>query len=206
MLQFITHKNNIYNEVDGTAIALAGGCRWIQLRMKEANDEEFVSTALRIAELCGRYNAKFIIDDRIHLVRKVGADGVHLGKNDMPLPEARKILPKSIIGATANTLEDMIKAVDDGADYIGLGPFRYTTTKSKLSPILGLEGYRQIMAEFLKSKSVPVVAIGGISIEDIPALMKTCIDGVAVSGSIINAKNPIEETKSFIDYINKYHE
>lgn len=204
LFQFISHFNERYSYLDGIKEALEGGCRWVQLRMKDASDEEVRPTAIKAKKLCTEYHATFIIDDRVELVKELKADGVHLGKNDMPIRNARKILgDKFIIGGTANTLEDVKAHAMSGADYIGCGPFRYTTTKQRLSPILGLEGYRNII-EGMKAEGIllPIVAIGGITIEDIPEIIKTGVTGIALSGSILNAKNPIEETKQIIAAIN----
>ena len=129
-----------------------------------------------------------------------GADGVHLGKNDMPVDEARKMLGRNrIIGGTANTFEDVERLSRQGADYIGCGPFRFTTTKKNLSPVLGLEGYRSITAQ-MKAHDIllPIVAIGGILHQDIPAIMQTGVTGIAVSGAVLNAENPVEEMRLFI--------
>ena len=144
-LQFITHYTDRYSYFDSACMALKGGCRWIQLRMKDASEAEITRETLRILPLCREHGATFIIDDHVEIVRKTGADGVHLGKNDMPVDEARKILGKQfIIGGTANTIEDVRRLHQAGADYIGCGPFRFTTPKKNLSPILGLAGYRNI--------------------------------------------------------------
>ena len=203
--QFISHFNEKYSYLDGIKEALEGGCRWIQLRMKNATDEEVRPIAIETKKLCEEYHATFIIDDRVELVKELKADGVHLGKNDMPICDAKKILgDEFIIGGTANTLEDVKAHAMSGADYIGCGPFRYTTTKQRLSPILGLEGYRNII-KGMKAKGIqlPIVAIGGITIEDIPGIIKTGVTGIALSGSILNAENPIEETKKIFAAINK---
>lgn len=202
MLQFITHTNNNYTTpTEGAAQALRGGCRWIQLRMKGAAEAEVEAEGRKLRTLCDAYGAKLILDDHVGIVKTVGADGVHLGKQDMPVVEARALLgPGVIIGATANSFEDIERAVAAGADYIGLGPFRFTTTKERLSPTLGLEGYRRIMERMREAGiTVPVVAIGGILVDDVAALIEAGVSGVAVSGAILNAENPIEETKRFID-------
>ena len=198
MLQFITHRRNGLDEIDGAKAVLDGGCRWIQLRMKDATPSEITDTGLRLRSLCDQYGATFILDDHVELVDAIGADGVHLGKNDMPVHDARQILGNKIIGATANTLADMKAAVDAGADYIGLGPFRYTTTKQKLSPVLGLDGYRAIMSEFRRISTLPVVASGGIELSDVPGLMATGITGIAVSGSLLTAEDPSAATAALI--------
>ena len=109
------------------------------------------------------------------------------------------------IGATANTFEDIRLAVERGASYIGLGPYRFTGTKKNLSPILGLDGYRKIIAQCKEAGiDIPIFAIGGITLEDVGPLMETGITGIAVSGAIINAPDPVEETRRFIEEINKY--
>ena len=191
--QFISHFDDRYSYLDGIKMALEGGCRWIQLRMKDATDDEVRPIAIEVQKWCKEADATFIIDDRVQLVKELHADGVHLGKNDMPIQEARQILGDGfIIGGTANTLEDVISHAKAGADYIGCGPFRYTTTKQRLSPILGLEGYRHIIDGM--KEALPIVAIGGITIPDIPDIMKTGVTGIALSGTILNAENPVEET------------
>lgn len=200
MIQFITHSNERYDHVEGAKLALQGGCRWIQLRMKDAIEIDFLRVAKKIRRLCDEYHATFILDDHVEWVGLTGADGVHLGKNDMPVDEARKMLGRNrIIGGTANTFEDVERLSRQGADYIGCGPFRFTTTKKNLSPVLGLEGYRSITAQ-MKAHDIqlPIVAIGGILHQDIPAIMQTGVTGIAVSGAVLNAENPVEEMRLFI--------
>lgn len=203
MLQYISHFTQQISYAEGIRMALEGGCRWIQLRMKDAPAEEIIACAEEVLPLCRRHGAKFLLDDHVELVRQLGADGVHLGKNDMPVDEARKILGQDIIiGGTANTIEDIIRLHKQGADYIGCGPFRFTTTKKNLSPILGLDGYKSIV---LKMKELgidlPIVAIGGITVEDIPAVMGTGVSGIALSGAILGAPDPVEMTARIIETI-----
>ena len=206
MVQFITHYTDRYTYLDSVHIALEGGCRWIQLRMKEASAEEIIPIAKEAMAMCHKYGATFIIDDHVELVKQLKADGVHLGKNDMPIDEARRILGKDfIIGGTANTFEDVRMHAEAGADYIGCGPFRFTTTKKNLSPVLGLEGYTDINSK-MKAEGInlPIVAIGGITKEDIPLLMKTGITGIAISGSVLRAENPIKEMKEITTIIESW--
>lgn len=203
MIQFITHSNNRYGYVDGARLALEGGCRWVQLRMKEATETEFMAAAAEIGRLCKEHGATFVLDDHVEWVEKTGADGVHLGKNDMPIDEARKILGcDKIIGGTANTFEDVERLYRQGADYIGCGPFRFTTTKKNLSPVLGLEGYQHIVDQ-MKSHGIdlPIVAIGGILESDIKSILATGVSGIAVSGGILNAENPAEEMQRFLKHL-----
>ncbi|MDD6892495.1 MAG: thiamine phosphate synthase [Bacteroidales bacterium] len=205
-LQFITHYTDRYSYTDSARMALEGGCRWIQLRMKDATPEEREQAALLTQQLCRRYGATFIIDDDVDLVKKIGADGVHLGKNDLPIAEARRRLgPGFLIGGTANTFADVQAHAAAGADYIGCGPFRYTTTKKNLSPILGLEGYRDIVRQMREADiRLPIVAIGGITAADIPSLLATGVTGIALSGTILRAEDPVAETSSIISTIHSY--
>ena len=205
MIQFISHQNARFSYLDGIKLALEGGCRWVQLRMKDAPDDEIISTAKEVKKLCGEFQATFIVDDHVSLVKIIGADGVHLGKNDMPVDTARRILGKEcIIGATANTFDDVENAYNKGADYIGCGPFRFTTTKKNLSPVLGLEGYSEIVKQMKQSGiNIPVVAIGGILKEDIPQIMQTGISGIALSGAVLNAQDPVSEMKTILKILKK---
>lgn len=200
-IQFITHRNSRFSYADGARMALEGGCRWIQLRMKEASDDEVREVAAAIQPLCAEHGAVFLIDDRVGLVKELHADGVHLGRHDMPVSEARRVLGEEfIIGGTANTFEDVERLWREGADYIGCGPFRFTTTKANLSPVLGLDGYRDITARMaVTGINLPVVAVGGILRGDIPALMETGISGIALSGAVLDAVNPVEEMRRIIE-------
>ena len=209
-LQFITHYTERYSYIDSARIALEGGCRWVQLRMKDADETLLEETALIVQKMCKEYDATFIIDDNVHLCKKIKADGVHLGKNDMPIAEARKILGDDfIIGATVNTFDDVLlcqQSTDNrqqtlspfpspapAPDYFGCGPFRFTSTKKNLAPILGLDGYREIMKKMKENNiDIPLVAIGGITKDDVPDLMKTGTDGIAISGGVLRAENPVE--------------
>lgn len=192
-LQFITHFTERYDYLDGAQMALEGGCRWIQLRMKDAPLDEVEAMALPVQTLCRRYGAIFVIDDHVELVKKIGADGVHLGKNDMPVDEARQILGSDfIIGGTANTFDDIRRLHQAGADYIGCGPFRFTETKKNLSPVLGLQGYRDIVRQMRQNGiDLPIVAIGGITLPDIPEILGTGVTGIALSGMILHAPDPV---------------
>ena len=200
-IQFITHENQRFGYVEGAEMALRGGCKWVQLRMKDATDNKFLSIGRKVAALCRSYNATFLLDDRVHLVAELGADGVHLGKNDMPISEARRILGnEKIIGGTANTFADVQHLAAQGADYIGCGPFRYTPTKRNLAPILGLEGYRNILKQMQQAGiNLPLIAIGGIVSTDIAALRDIGVNGIAVSGAVLGAADPIKEMKKLIE-------
>jgi thiamine-phosphate diphosphorylase len=171
--------------------ACRAGVRLIQLRMKEASDEEFLATAREAMKICGGWGSRLIVNDRVEVAVAVDADGVHVGREDLPVGEARRLLGKGkIVGGTANTMEDIREHVRRGADYIGLGPYRYTTTKKKLSPILGLEGYRRIVQEMeADGVSVPLYAIGGIGVADVRSLVEAGVYGVAFSGLLADAED-----------------
>lgn len=204
-LQFITHYNKKYSYIDSARTALKGGCRWIQLRMKDVEYSVLEETAIIVKKMCRDYEATFIIDDNVMLAQKIKADGVHLGKNDMPIAEARKILGEQfIIGSTINSFEDILHLMEGARpNYFGCGPYRYTTTKKNLAPILGNEGYVEIKKKMSYNNiQIPLIAIGGITKEDIPHLFKCGIDGIALSSSILNADNPTKEMEDITDIIN----
>ena len=199
-IQFITHETGSIGYVEGARMALEGGCKWIQLRMKDASDDEVRQAAAEIQPMCKEHEAVFLLDDRVELAKELHADGVHLGKNDMPIDEARRILGEEyIIGGTANTFEDIQRIAAQGADYIGCGPFRFTTTKKNLAPVLGVEGYRDIIEKMRNAGiNIPMVAIGGITPDDIDEILATGVQGIAVSGTVLNADDPVAMMKSLL--------
>ena len=199
-IQFITHETGSIGYVEGARMALEGGCKWIQLRMKDASDDEVRQAAAEIQPMSKEPEAVFLLDDRVELAKELHADGVHLGKNDMPIDEARRILGEEyIIGGTANTFEDIQRIAAQGADYIGCGPFRFTTTKKNLAPVLGVEGYRDIIAKMRNAGiNIPMVAIGGITPDDIDEILATGVQGIAVSGTVLNADDPVAMMKSLL--------
>jgi thiamine-phosphate pyrophosphorylase len=171
--------------------ACDAGIRWIQLRMKLAPDEEVLEVARAAKKICMERDCVLIINDRVAVAAESGADGVHLGKQDMSTAEARRLLGEGrIIGGTANTIEDIREHWRQGADYIGLGPCRYTTTKKNLSPILGLAGYQRILGQMRREQiPLPVVAIGGIGMEDVAPLLEAGLHGIAFSGMLVRAED-----------------
>ena len=192
-LHFITSNHPDISHAQQAVRAYKAGCRWVQLRMKDVLEEQIIEEALKIIPVANAHNAILLINDNPYIVLKTNAHGVHLGKNDISATEARQILgDKFIIGGTANSLEDIFTLMENGVDYVGLGPFRFTTTKKKLSPILGKEGYEQIMTG-LNDRNIhfPIIAIGGIVDSDIESLKQTGIHGIALAGAIV-AENNIE--------------
>ncbi|MBF4514746.1 thiamine phosphate synthase [Flavobacterium sp. ANB] len=185
-LQYISQGKTIEEQLYNIHKALDAGCGWIQMRFKDQTIKDTFVLAEAVKLLCEEYLANFIVNDNFFLAQQIVADGVHLGLSDMKIDEARAILGNTkIIGGTANTFEDIENHVKNGCDYIGLGPFRFTTTKEKLSPILGLSGYFEILQKMKKNKiEIPVYAIGGITLKDVSPLMETGIHGIAVSGML----------------------
>jgi thiamine-phosphate pyrophosphorylase len=200
----ISNLHFITTSAEQAEQACAGGVRWVQLRLKNTPYAEWKQRALEIQQVCQRYGATLIINDNPQVAQEIGADGVHLGQQDMPADNARSILgPDYIIGGTANTFADIERLVAAGVDYIGLGPFRFTTTKEKLSPILGMEGYSAIMDQCLTAGlDVPIIAIGGIQNDDVALLMSTLVHGIAVSGAIGSAIEPTAAAKQLVEHVN----
>jgi len=186
-LQYISQGRNLDEQKRNILQALDHGADWIQVRWKNASEKEMISLCETTRIWCTNYGATCIINDHIPIAKEVEADGVHLGLKDETVQLARMVLGKGkIIGGTANTLEDVIQRATEQCDYIGLGPFRYTTTKNELSPVLGIKGYAAIMQQLRNTDTVvpPVYAIGGIEYDDIAVLLNTGISGIAVSGMI----------------------
>ena len=205
MLQFITNETSQAAIIAQVQAVLAGGCKWIQLRMKNASRDEIIETAKALKPICAEDEAILVIDDHVDIAKELELDGVHLGKYDMNVKDAREILgEKFIIGATANTLDDVMSFSPVDVDYIGLGPYKFTTTKANLSPIIELDSYANIVKVAANSKrEIPIVAIGGIEHSDIERIMSTGVDGVAVSGALINADDTTAATKLMIDQLNE---
>lgn len=197
-LQYIT-SGSPAEQIQQVERACASGIRWIQLRIKNEPLDVVLSTAKEVKTICQKYGVIFIINDHLDIAKKVNADGVHLGKEDLSPLVAKELLGEDkIIGGTANTFDDIKALYSLGVDYIGLGPFRFTQTKEKLSPILGMQGYLDIYKNCITEKiNIPIVAIGGITPSDTEDLLKTGIYGIAVSSAITHANNKNDTIASF---------
>lgn len=205
MLQFITNTDSHTPVVEQIRGFIAGGGRWVQIRMKEASDEEISAVVNEIKPLCLETETFLLLDDRVELAKTLDVGGVHLGKTDMHPSKARMILgPAGVIGVTANTIGDIKSVRSLDIDYIGMGPYANTTTKKNLAPILGLEGIRNLCAEMRQLEiEIAHVAVGGIQLDDVVPLMNAGVNGLAVSGAIANAADIAKETARFIDEIKK---
>lgn len=190
-IMFITPNITKEEIIKECNIVLQEGIKFIQLRMKKASNDEILEVAKQIRPVCDKHCAILTVDDKIELLKSNLFDGVHLGKNDMPIKQAKQITQnKYLLGATCNTIQDIQKAIEDGADYLGIGPYRYTTTKQNLAPILGLEGYQDIIKNMRdKNLNIPFYAIGGITLEELLPLKEIGIFGIALSGAISTATN-----------------
>lgn len=197
-LQYISQGNTLQGQELCIRKALDNGVKWVQVRWKNAPENELINLCEISKQLCSEYQAVCIINDHVQIAKEIDADGVHLGLNDSAIEEARLILGENkIIGGTANTLSDVIQRIKESCDYIGLGPLRFTTTKEKLSPVLGFEGYQNII-DGLREKSIDIpkiFAIGSVTLEDILPLKGIEIYGVAVSGLITKQPTIINELK-----------
>ena len=202
-LHYITQDLEAVSHVSLAEQACSGGMDWVQLRVKGQAYKEWLSIAAEVKVVCDKYHAKLIINDNVLIAREIGADGVHLGKQDMSTEKARMILGNNfIIGATANTSEDVRTLNKRRIDYIGLGPFRYTATKKNLSPAIGLEEIKEISS----FSALPVIAIGGIQISDVESLMQTGVYGVAVASAINGSANRTKTAQQFTELLKlKYH-
>lgn len=197
-LQYITQDHPKYSHEEQVKLVASSGCDWIQLRMKDVPESLYLATAKNCVSIAHEYGAKLIINDNITVAQESGADGIHLGLTDLPTSDARKIFGKDfIIGGTANELEDVIYH-QPYCDYVGVGPYQFTSTKKNLSPVLGAGGFKELSDELIKRKiSIPLIAIGGIGFIDTAFIAPTGVYGIAVSGGIINAEDVPLEIKKF---------
>lgn len=198
-LQYISQGITMEDQELNIRKAVENGIKWIQVRWKNAPENEFIKLCEISKKLCADHQTVCIINDHVHIAKDIDADGVHLGLKDTSIETARNILGENkIIGGTANTISDVLQRMNEPCDYIGLGPLRFTATKEQLSPILGFEGYEKIIQN-LKGKSLEIpkiFAIGGVVVNDIKLLQQIGIYGVAVSGQITNQPSIINEFKT----------
>jgi thiamine-phosphate pyrophosphorylase len=204
-LYFVTMDGVPIGHVEQVDAACRAGIRWVQLRMKEASDQGMLAAALEARRICDAWGAVLIINDRVEVALGSGADGVHVGLEDMPVGEVRRMLgADKIVGGTANTVGEVMRHYRHGADYVGVGPFRYTTTKKNLSPVLGIGGYRGIMGRLgIERIGTPVIAIGGIGPEDVGGLLETGVYGVAFSGMFVHSADRAGLVRSMEQEIKK---
>ena len=189
-LQYISQGSNPETHIRNIESALNAGVKLIQLRLKNISDDLYTDYAIKAKELCDKYDAALIINDNVNVSKLSNANALHLGLDDMNVMEARQIVPTKLIGGTANTFEHIKQRCAEKVNYIGLGPYRFTNTKEKLSPILGIEGYQNIIQQMKKEDlNTPIYAIGGIELNDIESIINTGVYGIAVSVLLTHAEN-----------------
>ena len=176
-------KMSLYEQVEA---ALKNGATCIQLREKDLDEADFLKEAKDIAALCRKYNVPFIVNDNVEIAVACNADGIHVGQEDMEAADVRKrVGDKMIIGVSAHTVEEAIKAQKHGADYLGLGAVFSTSTKTDVD-VMSYETLKAICS----AVDIPTVAIGGISKNNIMKLRGSGVDGVAVVSAIFGAEDP----------------
>lgn len=189
-LHYISQGTSPKEHIEHIQKACTSGAELVQLRLKNIAEKKILKFAHEAREITSHFQTRLIINDHYKIAKTIKADGVHLGKTDTCPTVARKHLYTwQLIGGTANTLEDCEALIRKDVDYIGLGPFRYTTTKENLSQILGLNGYTAII-DALDTKT-PIIGIGGITTNDVTSILETGISGIAVSGEITSNFNTI---------------
>lgn len=197
-LQYISQGKTIDEHLTNIQNACSSGVELVQLRLKKFKEPAVLKAAEQAREITGRFQTRLIINDYYKIAKEVKADGVHLGQNDTcPLVARKHLYSWQIIGGTVNTIEQAQELVTKKVDYIGMGPFRFTLTKTNLSPVLGLEGYTTILQK-LKTE-LPIIAVGGITLEDVPEVLKTGVHGIAVSGDITKDFNRIGQFKQVLN-------
>ncbi|MBN1850924.1 MAG: thiamine phosphate synthase [Deltaproteobacteria bacterium] len=189
-----------FSHVDLTKMAIAGRADTIQFRQKTGSTREMIEMAKRMKAICEKAGAAFIVNDRIDVAIASDADGVHLGQDDFPGPLARRLLgDDKIIGGSAATVEEARKCVSNGVDYIGFGPVFATTSKDDAGPVSGLTILRQIVQEI----PLPVIAIGGVTVENTPRVMETGAHGIAVISAVCCQDDPEEATRKLSEAFNQ---
>lgn len=183
--------------------ALTGGATVIQFRDKEIKDSEAIIVCREIYKLTKKKGVSFIVNDRVEIAKAVNADGIHLGQEDMSFSSARKILGKEkIIGISVETVEQALKAVEGGADYLGIGPIYPTATKPDAGKALGIARLKEIR----ESVNIPIVAIGGINENNLEEVLRAGADGVAVISAVVSAPDITEacrKLKNKIEHLKK---
>jgi thiamine-phosphate pyrophosphorylase len=180
--------------------AITGGVSCVQLREKHLSTRELIAEARILVELLRPHGIPLIVNDRVDVALAAGADGVHLGQSDMHICDARELLGAGrIIGISAESLDDAVRAEREGADYIGISPVFSTATKKDIAAPLGLEGVRQIR----QAVKLPLVGIGGISAVNAAEVIRSGADGVAVVSAIVSAPCPETSTRDLLAQVRR---
>ena len=193
-LYVLISSNIAKKSVKETArLVIDGGADAVQLREKTISDSKFISLAREVRDITTKRGSLLIINDRVHVVRKVNADGIHLGQQDMSALEARNIIgDEKIIGVSTHSITQARQAQKDGADYIAIGPIYSTSTKDH-EPSVGIE----IIHEISEAVSIPIIAIGAITLENLDGVLKAGASRIAVCSAIIGSKDIYSSTRQF---------
>jgi len=176
-----------------TQLAIKGGADTIQFRQKSGSTREMIKLASEMKTLCAENGVTFIVNDRVDIAIAAEADGVHLGQNDFPIPLARKLVGEDvIIGGSAATMEEAQTCLSEGADYVGFGPVYPTTSKEDAGPVSGAE----LLKKLVQSISLPIIAIGGVSVENVHEVMKAGAHGIAVISAVCCQEDPEQATRA----------
>ena len=197
-LHYISQGNSPKEHLVNIQKACSSGAELVQLRLKNVSEKKVLKLSTAAREITSHFQTRLIINDHYKIAKEVKADGVHLGHTDTcPTIARTHLYTWQMIGGTANTLQDCETLLDKEIDYISLGPFRETTTKDNLPPVLGLNGYKAI-TEILKTET-PIIGVGGITTEDVTYILETGISGIAVSGEITRDFNTIKTFNQFLN-------
>jgi thiamine-phosphate pyrophosphorylase len=178
--------------------AIKGGTTVVQIREKTADTLDFYNLALKVKEITEKYNVPLIINDRVDIALAIDTDGVHVGQSDMPCDITRQLIGEDkILGVSAATIEEAKKAQKDGADYIGTGAVFPTKTKDDAPSVT-----KQELKDIVESIDIPVVAIGGITLENAHELIDTGISGLSVVSAIMSSDNPKKSSQELLKIIN----
>jgi len=201
--QYITHDIPNLTHIEQAQLACEAGAKWIQYRCLSKNDAALLTDINAIAEICDDWGTTLIVTDHIHLNGKADIQGFHIEDMDADFMAIRKQLGNDVtLGGSANTVENLTRLARQGVDYTGFGPFATTETKPNNLPLLGIEGYYKAMQELKTANlQIPVLAVGGIKVYDVEALMQTGIYGIAVSGAVNFADDFIEAYQDFHDAV-----
>lgn len=189
-----------FSHLDLTRLAIKGRADTIQFRQKGGSTREMIQVATQMKQVCADNSVTFIVNDRVDVALAAGADGVHLGQDDFPIPLARELLGEGrIIGGSASTIEEARKCLSVGADYVGFGPVYQTTSKEDAGPVRGVAILRQVV----KAVPLPIIAIGGVSVENVPEVVEAGAHGVAVISAVCCQQDPELATKALFQALHE---
>jgi thiamine-phosphate pyrophosphorylase len=202
-LHFISHDLDTLTHIQQAEIACAAGAKWFQYRCLTKTDEDLLTDIQAIAEICDDWGATLIVTDHVHLNGKADIQGFHIEDMDADFMALREKLGEATtIGGSSNTLAGLIRLAGEGVDYAGFGPFTITTTKPNNAPLIGVEGYREAMLALKEQRiDLPVLAVGGVTLDDVDQLMETGVFGIAVSAAINQSADMSIAYRQFYDRI-----